>query len=86
MSSSDEPRMTADELREYAERSRQLAASATDRGMARVLNYLAEEYFERAERLDRQAAALQRSPSAPSEQQPLQQQQQVQPNKEEGEE
>ena len=54
--------------------------------MARVMNELAKEYIERAERLDRQAAALQTSPSAPSEQQPMQQQQQVQPKKEDGKE
>ena len=82
MFSSDEQRMTAEELRAYAQRSRRIAASATNQGMARVMNELAKEYIERAERLDRQAAALQTSPSAPSEQQPMQQQQQVQPKKE----
>ena len=82
MFSCDEQRMTADELRAYAQRSRRIAASATDPGLARVMNELAEEYIEKAEHLDRQAATLQRSPSAPSEQQPTQQQQQVQPKKE----
>ena len=80
MSRSDEAGcMTADELREYAGRSRQLAASSTDQGMARVLNELADEYLERAERLDRRAAVQQWSPSAPSEQQPTHK---VEPKKE----
>ena len=86
MYSSDEQCMTADELRAYAQRSRRIAASATNQGMARVMNELARQYIEKAERLDRQPATLQRSPSAPSEQQPTQQQQEVQPEKEPGKE
>jgi hypothetical protein len=82
MCSSDEQCMTADELRAYAQRSRRIAASATDPGLARVMNELAKEYIEKAERLDRQVAALPEAPPGPSEQQPLQQQPQVQPKKE----
>lgn len=86
MSSCDEAAcMTADELREYAERSRRLASSSTNQGMARVLNELADEYLERAERLDRRTATLRESPSAPSKQQPMQQQRQVRPKKEDKE-
>jgi hypothetical protein len=75
--------MTADKLREYAERSRRLATSSTNQGMASALNELADEYLERAERLE--AAAQQESSTAPSEQQPMQQQRQVQPKKEDKE-
>jgi hypothetical protein len=73
----------AQELREHAERSRRLADLATDRTFARVLMELADEYLERAKRLERQSAALSQAPPTTAEQQPMQQQQQIQP-KEDG--
>ena len=73
----------AEELREHAERCRRLAASATDQNVARILIGLADEYVARAERLERQAVVGQSyAPPATPEQQPAQQQQQVQPKKE----
>jgi hypothetical protein len=75
----------ADELREHAERCRRLANSATDRNVARVLMDMAEEYLARAERLERRASVPPRTPIAAPEQQPVQQQQQIQPKKEEKE-
>lgn len=72
-------RRDAHELREHAERCRQLADSATDQTFARVLMELADEYLERAERLEPQAAELSQAPPASPEQQPMQQQQQIQP-------
>jgi hypothetical protein len=71
-----------EELREHAERCRRLADRTTDRTLARVLLGLADEYLERAKRLERQAAALSHGPSTAPEQQPMQQQQQIQPKKE----
>jgi hypothetical protein len=76
-------RRDAQQLREHGERCRRLADLATDRTFARVLMELANEYVERAERLERQAAALSQAPPTVPEQQPMQQQQQVQPKKEE---
>ena len=74
-------RRDAHQLREHAERCRQLADSAIDRTFARVLMELADEYLQRAERLEQQAAALSQAPPASPEQQPMQQQQ-IQPKKE----
>jgi hypothetical protein len=74
----------AAELREHAERCRRLADSATDRTFARVLMEMADEYLDRAERLERQAAAPSQAPPAIPEQPPMQQQQQIQPKKEDG--
>jgi hypothetical protein len=71
----------AAELREHAERCRRLAASATNRDYARILEGLADDYLARAKRLEQQAA-LSQTPPAVAEQQPMQQQQQVQPKKE----
>jgi hypothetical protein len=70
------------QLREHAERCRRLADLATDRTFARVLMELADEYLEGAERLERAAAeALSRVPPGGPEQRPMQQQQQIQPEK-----
>jgi hypothetical protein len=53
---------------------------ATDRTFARVLMELADEYVEKAERLERAAAAARsQAPAAIPQQQPMQQQQQIQP-------
>jgi hypothetical protein len=43
---------------------------------------MADEYLERAERLERQATVLSQAPPAIPEQPPMQQQQQIQPEKE----
>src|SRR5262245_12116645 len=72
---------SAAELREQAERCRRLAASTAEQTFARVLIGLADEYMERAKRLEQQAAALSQSPPLVPQQQPMQQQQQVQPRK-----
>lgn len=72
----------AHQLREHADRCRRLANLATDRTFARVLMELADEYLEEAERLERAAAeALSQVPPAGPEQRPMQQQQQIQPEK-----
>jgi hypothetical protein len=63
----------AAELREHAERCRRLAGSAANEHLSRILQGFADEYSERAVRLERQRGA------APP-QQPMQQQQRIQPD------
>jgi len=71
----------AQTLRAHAERCRRLAKSATDRDVARILTDLAVEYEDRVKRLERQEDALSQPPAAVAEQSPMQQQQQIQPKK-----
>jgi hypothetical protein len=67
----------AQRLREEAKRCRRLAEAIADAKAASALVALANEYLDRAQRLERQETL---SPP-PTEQQPAQQQQQIQPKK-----
>ena len=71
----------AQRLRDEAKRCRRLAEAIADAKAASALLALANEYLDRAQRLERQETLSPPQSPAPTEQQPAQQQQQIQPMK-----
>jgi len=75
----------ANRLREQAERALQLARASTDKTVIERLTELAAEYLEQARALEGAPPGSQVPAAAAPQDQPMQQQQQVQPNQDEKE-